>query len=106
MYSAPELMIDYRYATLMLNISIAMIFGAGLPLLYPIALFNLCLLYTLDRLMTVYFYSQPPLFGISISNTALSLLKWVGLFHLAFGYWMLSNKQIFSSAYLTPLAYA
>lgn len=73
-YSGPEMLIDYRYSFLMLNIFISMMFGAGIPILIPIGLFNLCIMYILDRLMTVKFYSQPPLFGISITNLALNTL--------------------------------
>lgn len=51
------MMIDYRYSTLLLNIFITMIFGTGIPILYPIALFNLSVMYVLDRLMTAYYYS-------------------------------------------------
>ncbi|TNV85819.1 hypothetical protein FGO68_gene5047 [Halteria grandinella] len=104
-YSAPEMLIDYRYAAMMLNIFIAMMFGSGIPILIPIALFNLALMYVLDRLMTVYVYSQPPLFGIQITHATLETLKWAAILHLSIGYWMLSNMQIFGSV-INPKSYA
>ena len=99
-YSRPEMMIDYRYSAIMLNIFIAMMFGAGIPILFPIALFNLCIMYCLDRLMCVHYYSQPPLFGPKITETALNILQWAAVLYLALGYWMLSNKQFFDSVVL------
>jgi hypothetical protein len=56
-YSAPQMIIDFRYAGLTLNIFVALIFGPGMPVLFPLALFNLIVMYILDRLMTAYFYS-------------------------------------------------
>ena len=61
-YSGPEMLIHHRYATILVNIFICMIFGVGLPILFPIVLFNLCVMYCLDRLLTVYLFKQPPLF--------------------------------------------
>lgn len=104
-YSAPEMLIDYRYAAMMLNIFIAMMFGPGIPILIPIALFNLIVMYILDRLMTVYVYSQPPLFGIQITHATLDTLKWAAILHLSIGYWMLSNLQIFGTV-INPKTYA
>jgi hypothetical protein len=99
------MLIDYRYAAMMLNIFIAMIFGPGIPILMPIALFNMIVTYVLDRLMTVFVYSQPPLFGIKITHSTLETLKWAAVLHLMIGYWMLSNLQIFSTV-IHPKLYA
>jgi hypothetical protein len=68
------MMIDYRYAGLVLNVFIAMIFGPGIPILFPIALFNILVMYICDRLMTAYFYSQPPMFGLNLTDSALRRL--------------------------------
>mmetsp|Transcript_20318 Transcript_20318/g.19261 ORF Transcript_20318/g.19261 Transcript_20318/m.19261 type:complete len:82 (+) Transcript_20318:1333-1578(+) len=55
-YKGPEMNFHYRYSALMVVIFFTMLYGVGLPLLYPIALFCLCTQYTVDRLLTVYVY--------------------------------------------------
>ncbi len=46
----------YRYSLTMVVIFVTMLYGVGLPILYPIALACLCLQYTVDRYLTVYLY--------------------------------------------------
>ncbi len=91
------MIIDFRYAGLVLNVFIAMIFGPGIPILFPIALINLSIMYVCDRLMTAYFYSQPPMFGLDMTDSALKRLQVAGTIYFATAYWMLSNKQIFGN---------
>lgn len=50
------MMIHYRYAHMMITVFVPMIFGVGIPILFPIALWNLCVQYVTDRLLTVYLY--------------------------------------------------
>jgi len=46
----------FRYSSLMVQIFTSMLFGVGVPILFPIVLLNLIVLYTLDRLLVVYMY--------------------------------------------------
>ena len=56
-YSNPPLSLDYRYAQFIICVYVPLLFGAGMPVLYPITLANLVVQYSLDRLMAVYFHS-------------------------------------------------
>lgn len=49
-------MLHYRYANMMISIAMPMMYGFGVPVLFPITLVNLCIQFTIDRLLTVYFY--------------------------------------------------
>lgn len=91
------MLIHTRYSTLIVNVLVSMSFGVGLPLLFPIVLFNLILQYILDRLLTVYLYRQPPMFDVELTETALNILQWAVVLYLAVGFWMMSNKQVFSN---------
>ena len=42
-YAGPELMLHYRYANLMISIAMPMMYGFGVPVLFPIAFVNLCI---------------------------------------------------------------
>jgi len=56
LYSGPEMLYHYRYAYLMISIFTTMVYGVGMPILFPITLFNLCIQYAVDRILTVYLY--------------------------------------------------
>ena len=61
-YSGPEMLLHFRYANICVTVFMTMIYGFGIPLLFPIALLNLCVQFTMDRVLTVYIYQKPPLF--------------------------------------------
>ena len=73
-YSGPEMMIHHRYASMLVNIFIGMLYGVGLPILFPTVLINLCIMYVIDRILTVYLYKQPPLFDSKINETFLNIV--------------------------------
>jgi hypothetical protein len=65
------MLFHYRYAILMVSVFTTMIFGAGLPILFPICLMNLCIQYVVDRMMTVFIYQEPPMFDAELTQTSL-----------------------------------
>lgn len=40
----------------MISVFLGMVYGVGLPIMFPLVLVNLCIQYVVDRLLTVYFY--------------------------------------------------
>ena len=47
LYSGPEYLLHYKYSTIMNIIFVTMMYGTGLPLLFPIALLSLVIYYVL-----------------------------------------------------------
>lgn len=76
-----------------------MMYGLGVPILFPIAAWSYFVLYTLERLLTAYFYQLPPTFDDQMTINALGKMRWASVFYLFFGYWMLSSKVIFQNYY-------
>jgi hypothetical protein len=76
-----------------------MMYGTGLPILFPIAAFTYFNLYTIERLLVAYFVQLPPTFDDKMTKNAVSILRWAAILELFFGYWMISNKQIFQNIY-------
>lgn len=99
LYSGPEYFIHFKYSGILNVTFVTMMYGVGLPILYPIAAFTYFNLYTLERLLVAYFYQLPPTFDDKMTKNAVSILRWASVLHLFFGYWMLSNKQIFQNVY-------
>jgi hypothetical protein len=50
LYSGPEYVIHFKYSFIMNVVFMTMMFGAGLPILFPIAVCSLCVLYVMERL--------------------------------------------------------
>mmetsp|Transcript_14121 Transcript_14121/g.10185 ORF Transcript_14121/g.10185 Transcript_14121/m.10185 type:complete len:122 (+) Transcript_14121:2512-2877(+) len=55
-YKGPEMSFHYRYSAMMVVVFFTMLYGVGLPILFPIALLCLVTMYVVDRLLTVYVY--------------------------------------------------
>jgi len=105
LYSGPEYMIHFKYS-IILNIAfVMMMYGMGIPLLFPVAALSYLILYSLERLLVCYFYQQPPAFDDKMTKNAVGILKWAPLLYLFFGYWQLSNQQVFDNK-VVPMNYS
>jgi hypothetical protein len=46
-------------------------FGAGIPLLFPIALLSFIVIYILERILVAYYYRAPSMMDDKLSRTAI-----------------------------------
>jgi hypothetical protein len=74
-----------------------MMYGVGLPILFPVAAFSFLTLYFVEKTMVYYSYRQPPAYDEKLNENVLRILTYAPLPFLAFGYWMLSNIQLLSN---------
>lgn len=74
------------------SVFVTMMYGTALPILYPIALMGLCILYTVERCLVFYYYKQPPTFDQKMTMTSLSILTWAPLIYYSMTYWFLGNN--------------
>lgn len=62
LYSGPAYEMHYKYSTI-LNISfVTLMFGFGMPILFPLAIFALFILYMTEKTMLYYSYKNPPMY--------------------------------------------
>lgn len=94
LYSGPVFFIHYKYSSIMNITFVTMMYGLGMPMLFPIASLSLLTLYCVEKLMLYYAYREPPMYDERLNKNALNILTWAPLLFLAFGYWMLSSKQL------------
>lgn len=87
-------MIHYKYSAILNIAFVTMMYGMGLPILFPIAAFSFFTLYCMEKLLLHYVYREPPMYDEKLNKNALSILTYAPILFLAFGYWMLSNKQL------------
>jgi hypothetical protein len=79
----------------MLNVTfVTMMYGLGMPVLFPVAVVTLFILYCTEKAMVYYSCRLPPMYDEKLNNSVLSLMTYAPLLLLAFGYWMFSNNQL------------
>jgi hypothetical protein len=82
----------------MLNVTfVTLMYGMGLPLLFPIALMTFVVLYLMERLLLTYYYKKPPMYSDILNKSSIELIPYAVILQMFFGYWMLSNLQIFTN---------
>lgn len=72
-------------------------FGAGLPILYPIACLSFVVFFIVERLLVAYSYREPPLFDQTLNREALKWMKIAPMIYCAIAFWMFGNPQIFGT---------
>lgn len=73
-YCGPAFAIHWKYAYILNVVFMAMLFGPGLPVLFPIGLMSLIILYIIERLMVAYSYQKPPMFDSTVNQTVIRIL--------------------------------
>ena len=96
-YSGPVFFIHYKYSSILNITFVTMMYGVGLPVLFPIAALSMAVLYLVEKYMIFYVYRQPPMYDQQLNNNVLTLMTYAPLMLLAFGYWMLSSRQLLSN---------
>lgn len=94
LYSGPIFFIHYKYSAIMNIVFVTMMYGMGIPVLFPIAAASLFVLYFIEKFMLYYVYREPPMYDEKLNTNALNILTWAPILFLSFGYWMLSSKQL------------
>jgi len=90
-WCGPVYEMHFKYAAIMNIVFITLMFGIGLPILYPLAVLALVILYVSEKLMLYYSYQAPPKYDEKLSQNVIAHLKVAPLIMLMVGYWMLSS---------------
>lgn len=75
---------------------VTMLYGMGVPSLFPIAVLGLVIFWMLERYCVAYTYQIPPRLDDRLSKNSIDLLLLAPLFYITNGFWMLTNTQIFN----------
>ena len=97
LYSGPQYIIHFKYSQLLNVTYVTMVYGFGLPLLFPIALLSYTIFWVVERYQMAYTYKLPPKLDARMTENAFRLLSYVPILFLLNSYWMLSNRQIFEN---------
>jgi hypothetical protein len=76
---------------IMALVFIPFMYGAMMPIFFPLGLFGLVNMYVVERLMTYYAYVRPPLIGDSLTLHTVKGLYIAPALFLFVGAWAFSN---------------
>lgn len=86
---------SYKYAAILNQIWVTLMYGVAIPILFPIAAFAMFNYYIVDRFLLTYYYRKPPIYDDKLNRAALSAMIYSPLLMLFFGYWCMGNMQLF-----------
>jgi len=69
-----------------------MMYGVGIPLLFPIASLSIIINWCVERYSCAYIVKLPPAMGDTMTQTTISTLRFAPILMLINGYWMVSNR--------------
>jgi hypothetical protein len=99
LYGGKDYVIHFKFSNILNIVYITMMYGIGMPILFPIAMFNFLNQYVSERIIVAYYMKQPPALDDKLIRNCLHMLKWAPLLLLSNGFWMVSNQQIFNNVY-------
>lgn len=91
-HSGSEHLLFDKYSMTMTFVLVTMLYGFGIPILFPITLAALCMCYFVDKLVIFFYHRSPPMYDDTLNMNSVYYLKWGALMYLASAYWMMSNK--------------
>lgn len=97
LYSGKEYVIHFKQSGLINIVFVSLMYGIGMPGLFPIAAFNFLNQYIAERIIVSYNVPLPPSLDDRLTKSVISILQYAPLLLLANGYWMISNPEIFDN---------
>lgn len=88
---------EYRYSQLLTMVYIALIFGAGMPIVYPIVVLTFIVTYWMDKITVLRVYRKPPRYGKILTKVTREWLNLAIFLHFIFTFIMFSNSAIFDT---------
>lgn len=98
-HGGADYIIHFKYSNVLNIAYITMLYGLGMPLLFPIAMVNYLNQYLCERIIVAYFMKMPPALDDKLIRNFVKMLKWAPLLFLCNGYWMISNPEIFRNKF-------
>lgn len=92
LYCGPEILMHFKYATILNTVFVTFMYGLAMPILWFIAAFTFFNLYVGDKFLLTYYFQKPPMYDNRLNDASLKLLRWAPILLLFFGYWCLGNK--------------
>ena len=86
-----------RYGALEMVYWVTLMYGSGLPILYPLALVYFCLAYWTDKWAITKLYDKPIQTDQKVARSVSQNMLYAVLLHMMLATWKYSNSKIFKS---------
>ena len=97
MYSGMDYIVHFKYSAVMNVTYVTMMYGVGLPILFPIAIASYVIFWLHEKYHMAYNYQLPPSLDDKLTANCIGMLRWAPILLLFNGYWMLDNQQMFQN---------
>lgn len=87
LYSGPKYAIHFRYSALLTFVSLALVYGTAMPLVFPISVLGYLVYWFNERLLITYYYRQPPAYSVESTQSLLTILGWMPMISIPFVWW-------------------
>lgn len=67
-------MMHYKYSTILNVVFVTFMYGFGIPILFPVAVISLIILYFVEKTMLYYSYRMPPMYDEKMSELVYKIL--------------------------------
>lgn len=94
-WSQQDYFIHYKFSGALNVYYVTLMYGVGLPILFPLAALNFFNQWVCERIVVAYLVKQPPALDDKLIKNCIGMLKWAPFLYICNGFWMLSNSQIF-----------
>ena len=92
LYSGAEYILHYKYSMILNTTYVTMMYGLGMPILFPIAALNYFVFWATERYQMAYTYQMPPALDDALTKNMLQLLSYSPILLIFNGLWMISNR--------------
>lgn len=99
LWSGGDYVIHFKYSGILNIAYITLMYGMGMPALFPIAALNYFNQYITERIIVAWYMKQPAALDDKLTTNCIDKLKTAPLIFLINGYWMLGNVQIFKNVW-------
>jgi len=94
-YMGPVFRLHYRIAQNMMTLFVTMMYGPGIPLLYPIMTVSQFTYFWVDKIMLLRYYRNPPSYDAVLASYSAKFSIYAVFPHLVFAIWMYSSPGFF-----------
>lgn len=98
-YVGKDMPIHFKYSDCLNITFLAMLYGLGMPIMFPMASVILLNQRLAERIQVAYNYRQPPAMDNSLSDSVLSIMKYAPVMLLFNGFWLMDNRQFFDNVW-------
>jgi hypothetical protein len=101
LYTGPQLLLEERYAALLVGFFVCMIFSAGMPILWIVGFVTFLVSFLVDKWAFLRVYRLPPKYGPTLARFATNMLPIGVLLHVFLATWSFSAPELFDYENLT-----